>query len=108
MKNYKVTTMQHMFNGYYSLTCLNLNSFDTLNATAFDDMFRSCGRLKTIYVGDKFTTANKKSENLVRNMFWKDYKLVGGMGTVFNSTKINDEYAHIDGGPSNPGYFTAK
>ena len=32
MKNYKVTTMQQMFNGYYSLTCLNLSSFDTLNA----------------------------------------------------------------------------
>lgn len=104
----KVKNYQTMFNGASKLEVLDISSFDTTNATAFDDMFRSCGRLKTIYVGDKFTTANKKSENLVRNMFWQDYKLVGGMGTVFNSTKINDEYAHIDGGPSNPGYFTAK
>lgn len=104
----KVKNYQTMFNGAFNLEVLDISGFDTTNATAFDDMFRSCGRLKTIYVGDKFTTANKKSENLVRNMFWQDYKLVGGMGTVFNSTKINDEYAHIDGGPSNPGYFTAK
>ena len=107
MKNYKVTTTQHMFNGYYSLTCLNLSSFDTLNATAFDYMFRSCRNLKTIYVSKKFTTANKSSKNLVKEMFWQDYKLVGGMRTVYNNTKINDEYAHIDGGPSNPGYFTS-
>lgn len=105
MKNYKVTTMQQMFNGYYSLTCLNLSSFDTLNATY---MFRSCRNKKTIYASKKFTTANKSSENLVKEMFWQDYKLVGGMGTVYNSSIVDDLYAHIDGGPSNPGYFTAK
>ena len=97
-----------MFNGASKLEVLDISSFDTTNATAFDYMFRSCRNLKTIYVSDKFTTANKSSENLVKEMFSQDYKLVGGMGTVFNSTKINDEYAHIDGGPSNPGYFTAK
>ena len=104
----KVKNYQTMFNGASKLEVLDISSFDTTNATAFDYMFRSCRNLKTIYVSDKFTTANKSSENLVKEMFSQDYKLVGGMGTVFNSTKINDEYAHIDGGPSNPGYFTAK
>ena len=33
---------------------------------------------------------------------------MGGQGTTYDSSHTNATYAHIDGGPSNPGYFTAK
>lgn len=32
--------------------------------------------------------------------------LIGGRGTKYNSSHIDAEYAHIDGGTSNPGYLT--
>jgi hypothetical protein len=33
-------------------------------------------------------------------------KLVGGKGTKYRVTNVDKTYAHIDGGESNPGYFT--
>ena len=42
-------------------------------------------------------------------MFEDCYELKGGMGTTYNESNPMDKtYAHIDGGPSTPGYFTAK
>lgn len=38
-------------------------------------------------------------------MFGGAYNLVGGAGTVYDETHINKDYAHPDGGISNPGYF---
>ena len=32
--------------------------------------------------------------------------IVGGKGTVYDSNYEREEYARIDGGPTNPGYFT--
>ena len=34
--------------------------------------------------------------------------LVGGQGTAYDPAHTGADYAHIDGGTSNPGYFTAK
>ena len=34
--------------------------------------------------------------------------MLGGKGTAFDADHVDAAYAHIDGGPSNPGYFTAK
>ncbi len=41
-------------------------------------------------------------------MFYDCDFLVGGAGTTYDSEHQNADYAHIDGGPDNPGYFTAK
>ena len=42
-------------------------------------------------------------------MFYNCTSLVGGQGTTWDASNPTDKtYAHIDGGPSNPGYFTAK
>ena len=41
-------------------------------------------------------------------MFTNCFNLVGGKGTTYDANHIDKAYAHIDGGPSNPGYFTAK
>ena len=41
-------------------------------------------------------------------MFNNCTSLVGGQGTKYDSTKVDKTYARIDGGTSNPGYFTSK
>ena len=41
-------------------------------------------------------------------MFSDCLSIVGGQGTTYNASHVDKAYAHIDGGPSNPGYFTAK
>ena len=33
---------------------------------------------------------------------------MGGQGTTYDPNHIDKAYAHIDGGPDNPGYFTEK
>ena len=97
-----VTNMRYMF-GDSQATTLDLSNFDTSNVTNMSYMFNTSTNLKTIYVGDKFNTNNVTSS---ANMFTDSTKLVGGAGTKYDSTKIDKAYAHIDGGTSNPGYFT--
>ncbi|MBQ1485950.1 MAG: dockerin type I repeat-containing protein, partial [Muribaculaceae bacterium] len=61
--------------------------------------------LRTIYAGSGWSTAAVEAS---AGMFYSCTSLVGGQGTTFNSSHVGIDYAHIDGGPSNPGYFTAK
>ena len=68
-------------------------------------MFHDCSQLQTIYVGVGWSTAAVANSS---NMFYGCTSLVGGMGTTYDVNHIDKTYAHIDGGPSNPGYFTAK
>ena len=101
-----VVDMSEMF-FYSDATIIDLSSFDTSNVTSMNQMFYSCDNLTTIYASDKF------NGGLGWNMFSYSTSLVGGAGTVFNPTHNNitndsNTYAHIDGGPSNPGYFTMK
>lgn len=58
--------------------------------------------VNTSNVTDKVTNASSL------NMFTSSTKLVGGAGTVYNSSYVNKTYAKIDGGTSSPGYFTLK
>ena len=98
-----VTNMNAMFNTCPATT-LDLSSFDTSNVTNMKAMFNAAANLTTIYVSNKFTTNNVTSSN---SMFTRCKKLVGGMGTTFDSTsELDKTYARIDGGESNPGYFT--
>ncbi len=39
-------------------------------------------------------------------MFRSCTSLVGGQGTTYDATHVDAAYARIDGGPSNPGYFS--
>ena len=97
-----VTNMGSMF--YYTkVTTLDLSSFDTSNVTDMSQMFNSSTLLTTIYTSDKFNTNNVTSSSY---MFEKSTNLVGGAGTTYNSSYVDKTYAHIDGGTSNPGYFT--
>ncbi len=102
----KVTDMNSMFCKCSSLTSLDLSSFNTSKVTKMGWMFSNCSNLRTIYVGSGWSTAAVTSSN---DMFRDCTNLVGGQGTTYNESNPWDKtYAHIDGGTSNPGYFTAK
>ena len=47
-------------------------------------------------------------QELFGNVFNGCFSLVGGKGTTFDPDHVNADYAHLDGGPDNPGYFTEK
>ena len=100
----KVTNMSLMFSGSKAKS-LDLSNFDTSNVTDMGYMFYNCNALTTIYVGNKFTTDKVTSSS---SMFYLDSKLVGGAGTVYNSSYVDKTYARVDGGTSSPGYFTLK
>ena len=97
-----VTNMSYMFSGSKATT-LDLNNFDTSKVTNMSYMFSSSTNLKTIYVSNKFNTDKVTSSTY---MFYGCTKLIGGAGTKYNSSHIDKTYARIDGGTSNPGYFT--
>ena len=124
-----VTTMAGMF-AYSKITTLDLSNFDTSNVTSthamfdfsnaieldlsnFDTskvtnmqfMFGNSSNLRKIYVSDKFIL-NDTDGHLGTNMFKACKSIIGGNGTSYDSTHTNGEYARIDGGTSNPGYFT--
>ena len=102
----KVTNMNSMFGACWGLTSLDLSSFNTSKVTNMYNMFYNCPDLRTIYVGNGWSTAAVTNST---DMFYNCTSLVGGQGTSYNDSNPRDKtYAHIDGGPSNPGYFTDK
>ena len=103
----EVTRMDAMFSRCYKLTSLDLSSFNTSNVTDLTEMFKSCSALRTIYVGDGWRL-NDMAQAISRNVFNDCTSLVGGQGTAYDANHVGADYAHIDGGPSNPGYFSEK
>lgn len=102
----EVTDMGNMFSGCNVISQLDLSNFDTSLVTNMASMFYACKQLSTIYASAKFVVGQVTSSgSMFQNM---STNLVGGAGTVWSSSHINVDYAHIDGGTSNPGYFTAK
>ena len=99
----KVINMKWMFDGCEKLTSLDLRSFHTGEVTEMQEMFKDCKDLTTITASGQFITTKVTNSN---NMFQNCIALVGGQGTVYNPAKIDKEYARIDGGIPNPGYFT--
>ena len=104
----EVTSMASMFANCQSLTTLDLTHFNTGMVTNMGAMFGGCTNLRTIYVGDGWSTENVTDTYSVL-MFSECTSLVGGQGTTWKATNpSNKTYAHVDGGPNNPGYFTSK
>ena len=99
-----VTSMANMFSNCQSLTTLDLSSFDTSAVKNMTSMFDTCSSLRTITVSSGFVTTAVTSSNA---MFSMCKELIGGAGTTYNASLITATSAHIDGGTSNPGYFTA-
>jgi len=100
----KVTNMSSMFYGCSTITSLDLSTFDTSQVTSMSSMFSNCSNLKKIIVGNNYNTDKVTSSNY---MFSGDSKLVGSNGTVYNSSYVDKTYARVDGGSSNPGYFSS-
>lgn len=101
----KVDRMRMMFRNCSSMTSLDLSSFNTGNVTDMDEMFSGDSKLVTIYATNNFSVASVTAPS--NAMFSNCTSLVGGEGTNFYSINNGKDYAHIDGGTANPGYFTA-
>ncbi len=98
-----VTSMLWMFMQTSAVT-IDISSFDTSNVTSMQWMFWQASNLKTIYANSNFNITKANTTY----MFQDCTNLVGGSGTTYNSSYIDGARAHIDGGTSNPGYFTKK
>lgn len=101
----KVTDMSNMFCNCQYVTSLDLSGFDTSNVTNMNRMFRGMTHVQTIYASENFVT-DQVTDSF--EMFSNCYNLVGEKGTAYDKLHIDKSYAHIDGGVSNPGYFTDK
>ncbi len=106
-----VTDMGVMFAGCVTIESIDLSCFDTSKVTSMEYMFADgwgprMGRdmnLRKIIVSDGFVTNALKSKDV---MFVNCPYLVGDAGTVYDNNNNSYTYARIDGGVSNPGYFT--
>ena len=101
----RVTSLWSMFFQCGNLTQLDLTSFDTHQVTRTTTMFQGCTKLVTVYVGEGWDMSNVTTHPA---MFAGCASLVGGMGTTYDPYHMDATYAHIDGGPDNPGYFSEK
>ena len=101
-----VTDMSGMFSGVENIETLDISSFNTSSITNMSGMFKGDKKMKTIYVSNDFVSKGTDSTNMSFKMFYNCTNLIGGAGTTYNLSRIDINYAHIDGGPSNPGYFT--
>ena len=105
-----------MFQNCESLTELDLSSFSVHSWEDIEQMFAGASNLETIYVSDLWDTNGDFNEYRHDSLFRGDTKLVGQEGTTYDADIYNTDdqrvidavYAHIDEGPSNPGYFTYK
>ena len=100
---HNVNNMGSMFMICGNLTTIDLSGWDTRNVTNMKEMFSCCGRLTTIYVTTNWDTRNVADSD---RMFNDCILLVGGCGTTYDADHTDKEYARIDRGPSEPGYFT--
>jgi len=101
----RVSNMARMFYGCSNLRNLDLSSFNTYSVTDMEYMFSNCSNLTTIYASEHWNMLKVEKAD---NIFDACNCLIGGAGTTYNSQHIKDDYAHIDGGSENPGYFTYK
>ena len=102
---YSLKNMRMMFYDCSNLMNLDLSNFSTYSVTDMRYTFYGCSNLNTIYASDHWDMSNVEKSDY---MFGSCNSLIGCAGTTYNSQHINGDYAHIDGGAENPGYFTYK
>ena len=98
-----VKNMRSMFYDCYALPSVDLSSFRTYGLENTLYMFYDCRSLNKIYVGDNWST---RSVTNSREMFQNCTNLVGDELTMYDPEHVDISYAHVDGGPDNPGYFS--
>ena len=84
-----VTNMPFMFTNCGSLTELDLSSFNTAKVESMYNMFTDCESLKTIYVGDDWST---ESVIVSTDMFAGCINLVGDDGSSYDSQKTDASF----------------
>ena len=89
----KVTDMKNLLGKCSNIETLDLSNFNTSNVTNMSRMFTSMSRLKTIYVGDGWNTNNVNESTY---MFLNSPSIIGGNGTIYDTGKLDKEYARID------------
>ena len=99
----KVTNMLGMFGYCESLRLLDVSHFNMEKVTNMWGMFINCSNLTTIYCSRNWQSSNVSDSE---RMFYGCASLMGGNGTVYNSSHIDATYAHPDVA-GNPGYFTS-
>ena len=91
--------------------CAYINEKPVVN---MDYMFNVSTSLSRIYVSSSFIISSLNEDAPIPNpnssykMFDRCSSLVDEAGTTYDANYVNRVYAHIDGGTSNPGYFTLK
>ena len=99
-----ITDMSQMFYNCNTITTLDLSKFNTNNVTDMSAMFYYCNNLTTILVDqNKWKTNDGTNTNA---MFSGCINLIGNNGTQYDDSQTSGDYAHIDEGQDNPGYFT--
>ena len=99
-----ITNMYFMFRST-NIKTLDLSNFDTSNVEDMFYMLSIMPNLTTVYVSDKWNVSNVSE---TAGLFDECPNIVGGAGTTYDSNHTGAEYAHVDGGPTNPGYLTLK
>lgn len=98
-----ITSLRHMFSGANNITEIDLTKINMNKVTDLRETFAYCNKLKTIYVRSDYIGGNSTDTDTFINC----PSLVGGSGTKYDPTFIDSTAARIDGGVSNPGYFTS-
>lgn len=101
--NSKINSIASTFKNNKNVQNIDLTRINMNNINNLTEAFKNNTNLKTIYVQEdyKYKSANYS------NTFFDCLSLVGGAGTKYDPTFIDSTAARIDGGVSNPGYFTA-
>ena len=89
-----VADMSYMFEGCRALTSLDLSGWNTAGVGNMFAMFDNCSQLVSVYVSDDWR-ASVASSNY---MFYNCQAIVGEDGTSFNSSIIDETYAHFGAG----------
>ena len=103
LKKNNINSLRHMFSGANNITEIDLTKIDMNKVTDLKETFAYCNKLKTIYVRSDYIGGNSTDTDTFINC----PSLVGGSGTKYDPTFIDSTAARIDGGVSNPGYFTS-
>ena len=101
-----VTNMQSLFYNLPLITEIDLgDKFEVSNVVRMKALFKDCPLLRTIYCDNNWTFNSSVDATQI---FYNLPSLTGGQGTKWVNTANQKKYAKVDGGTSNPGYFTSK
>lgn len=106
--NVVLSNMSNWFSGTTSCKTIDMSKVTTQplrNQILMTNAF-SGSSVETIYASSRFVVNGTDENGRNEQVFNDCTKLIGGKGTKYNSANVNINYAHIDEGTSNPGYFT--